>query len=177
MDEGFEMPIPIDQIDHKKVDEKFLKKLDLQGVSVSTLKLYIEQVSPQANEEYSKHKFLNKCVEDFFLQCEAMLEDKQNTIAKMKKQVEKLDEEADLLEAMQGGGESSADRSPEKGGGIVGENGRRIKPKKTKMCPNIAQLGKCKLSPSRCSYAHNPIQLDLIPVETKMKNLQGVIQS
>jgi hypothetical protein len=67
MDEGFEMPIPIDQIDPKKVDEKFLKKLDLQGVSVSTLKLYIEQVSPQANEEYSKHKFLNKCVEDFFL--------------------------------------------------------------------------------------------------------------
>ena len=29
MDEGFEMPIPIDQIDPKKVDEKFLKKLDL----------------------------------------------------------------------------------------------------------------------------------------------------
>ena len=46
MDDGFEMPIPIDQIDPKKVDEKFLKKLDLQGVSVSTLKLYIEQVSP-----------------------------------------------------------------------------------------------------------------------------------
>lgn len=96
----------------------------------------------------------------------------------MKKQVEKLDEEADLLEAMHGGGESSTDRSPEKGGGdMVGENGRRIKPKKIKMCPNIAQLGKCKLSPSRCSYAHNPMNLDLIPVETKMKNLQGVIQS
>ena len=46
MDEGFEMPIPLDQIDPNKVDEKFLKKLDLQGVSVSTLKLYIEQVSP-----------------------------------------------------------------------------------------------------------------------------------
>ena len=66
-----------------------------------------------------------------------MLEDKQNTIAKMKKQVEKLDEEADLLETMGAGGESSPDRSPEKGGPIVGENGRRIKPKKTKMCPNI----------------------------------------
>ena len=67
MDDGFELPIPLDQIDPNKVDEKFLKKLDLQGVSVSTLKLYIEQVSPQSNEEYSKHKFLNKCVEDFYL--------------------------------------------------------------------------------------------------------------
>ncbi len=94
----------------------------------------------------------------------------------MKKQVEKLDEEAELLETMQGGGESSPDRSPEKGtSALVGENGRRIKPKKTKMCPNISQIGKCKLSPSRCPYAHNPIELDLIPVETKMKNLQGVI--
>jgi hypothetical protein len=34
--------MPIDQIDPAKVDEKFLKKLDLQGVAVSTLKLYIE---------------------------------------------------------------------------------------------------------------------------------------
>jgi hypothetical protein len=76
---------------------------------------------------------------------------------------------------MAGGGESSPDRPPEKGGGLVGENGRRIKPKKTKMCPNIAQVGKCKLSPSRCPFAHNPIELDLIPIETKMKNLQGVI--
>jgi hypothetical protein len=75
----------------------------------------------------------------------------------MKKQVEKLDEEADLLESMQIGGDSSPERSPEKGVGLVGENGRRIKPKKTKMCPNISQLGKCKLSPSRCPYAHNPI--------------------
>jgi hypothetical protein len=29
MDDGFELPIPIDQIDPNKVDEKFLKKLDL----------------------------------------------------------------------------------------------------------------------------------------------------
>ncbi len=54
-------------------------------MSVSTLKLYIEQVAPMARAEYSKHQFLNKCIEDFYLQCESMLEDKQNTIAKMKK--------------------------------------------------------------------------------------------
>lgn len=42
LDEGFELPIPIETIDPSKVDEKFLKKLDLQGVAVSTVKLYIE---------------------------------------------------------------------------------------------------------------------------------------
>jgi hypothetical protein len=29
----------------------------------------------------------------------------------------------------------------------------------------------------KCNLAHTPIELDLIPVETKVRNLQGVIQS
>ena len=98
-----------------------------------------------------------------------MLEDKQNTIKKMKKQVEKLDEDADMLEAFG----SSPERSPDKG--APGE--RRVKPKKTKMCPNLDNKGGCSLPSWKCPYAHNPIELDLIPIETKMKNLQGVIQS
>lgn len=122
-------------------------------------------MAPQG--EYSKHQFLNKCIEDFYLQCEAELEDKQATIQKMKKQVEKLDEEADLLESYGGA------LSPDKPG--AGE--KRPKHKRLKMCPNLQTSGKCSLPANRCPYAHNPIQLDLIPVETKMKNLQGVIQS
>lgn len=87
----------------------------------------------------------------------------------MKKQVEKLDEDADMLEAFG----SSPERSPDKG--APGE--RRVKPKKTKMCPNLENKGGCSLPSWKCQYAHNPIELDLIPIETKMKNLQGVIQS
>lgn len=87
----------------------------------------------------------------------------------MKKQVEKLDEDADLLEALG----SSPERSPEKGGHDT--DGRRVKPKKTKMCPNLSNKGGCTLPSYKCPYAHNPIELDLIPIETKMKNLQGVI--
>jgi len=49
------LPIPVDTIDPKKVDEKFLKKLDMPGVALSTLKLYIENVNPQAKEEHNKH--------------------------------------------------------------------------------------------------------------------------
>jgi hypothetical protein len=147
----------------------------MPGVSLSTLKLFIEMVSPQRSEEFSKHQFLNKCIEDFYLQCEGAIEDKQNTIKMMKKQVEKLDEEADYADAMN----SSPERSPEKGGygGSI-----KVKKKKTRMCPSIIEKGHCphlkdKDKSKRCQYAHNPIELDLIPVETKMKNLNGVIQS
>ena len=115
MDDGFELPLPIDQLDPNKVDEAFLKKLDLQGVAVSTLKLYIQEVAPQGREEFSKHQFLNKCVEDFYLQCESKLLDKQKTIKKMGEQVAKLEEEADLME----NGLSSPEHSPEKPTGKV----------------------------------------------------------
>ena len=42
-------------------------------------------VSPIKNEEYNKHQYINKCIEDFFLQCEEKIVDKQETINKMKK--------------------------------------------------------------------------------------------
>jgi len=168
LDDGFELPIPIETIDLAKVDEKFLKKLDMQGVALSTLKLYIEMVSPQRTEEFSKHVFLNKCIEDFYLESEGSINDKQETIKKMKKQVEKLDEEADLADAYM----SSPERSPDKGA----DGGTQIKKKKLKMCPNMIEKGKCPLlKEKKCQFAHNPIELDLIPVETKMKNLNGVI--
>jgi hypothetical protein len=67
LDDAFELPIPIDQIDVNKVDEKFLKKMDMPGISLATIKLYIEQVCPQRTEEFNKHVYLNKCIEDFYL--------------------------------------------------------------------------------------------------------------
>jgi hypothetical protein len=43
LDEGFELPIPIEQIDPTKVDESFLRKMELNGtIPLSALKLYIE---------------------------------------------------------------------------------------------------------------------------------------
>ena len=46
LDDAFELPIPIEQIDVTKVDEKFLKKLDLPGIELASIKMYIEMVSP-----------------------------------------------------------------------------------------------------------------------------------
>jgi len=93
----------------------------------------------------------------------------------MKKQVEKLDEEADYAEI----NNNSPERSPEKGG--FGGS-MTLKKKKTKMCPSLIEKGTCpslrnKEKNKLCQFAHNPIELDLIPAETKMKNLNGVIHS
>ena len=88
----------------------------------------------------------------------------------MKKQVEKLDEEADMMEAYASSPEKQ--ESPQKD-----EEGkpRKVKAKKTRMCAVQLEKGRCQRA--ECQFAHNPIELDLIPVETKMKNLNGVIMS
>lgn len=58
----------------------------------------------------------------------------------MKKQVELLDEMADQMDSMGAGGESSPDRSPEKGGDM---SERKFKPKKTKMCKEQVDKHRC----------------------------------
>ncbi len=126
--------------------------------------MFIEQVSPTKNEEYSKHAFLNKMIEDYYLRFEEAIEDKQNTITKMKKQVEKLDEEADLQEALGSPG-TSPERSPDKG-----ENGSiRVKQKKTKMCPILMENKSCPLSKqSKCQNAHSAMELEKMPPGSKL---------
>ena len=91
----------------------------------------------------------------------------------MKKQVEKLDEIAEMMEMF---GEGEVDPAM-----MVDANGdpMMIKPQKSKMCKTYMETKKCKdLKNGNCKFAHNPIELTgLIPVATKIKNLNGVIQS
>lgn len=48
----------------------------------------------------------------------------------------------------------------------------------TKLCPTMIEKGKCKnAKKTKCPYAHKHVDLDLLPLETKIKNLNGVIQS
>ena len=80
-----------------------------------------------------------------------MLEDKTKTIAKMKKQVELLDEMADQMDSMGAGGESSPDRSPDKGD----MSERKFKPKKTKMCKEQVEKHRCSTQIQyRTQYNH-----------------------
>ena len=180
--------MPIEELDPAKIDEAFIKKLDLgASVNVATIKLFVEHVCPEKTEEFSKHRFLNKLVEDFYIECEEAIKDKQSDIVKMRKMRAKLDEE----------GDEDSEGSPEKYGDMDDEGdfmglGRR---KKRKMCPEFMEKGYCsKLkqkekapkdehlktegdeedgrSRSRmtrsmtksllCPFAHHPLELDMI---------------
>lgn len=84
--------------------------------------MYLDNVSPFKLEEYSKNAFINDCIEQLYLELEARIEDKMKGIAGMRKQVEKLDEVAEMMEMF---GEGEVDPSM-----MVDSNGdpMKIKP-------------------------------------------------
>ena len=155
-----------DDIDYKQLESNLGS-----AVPISTVKLYIENVSPFRIEEGSRDHYLNGCIEELYLQCEAAIQEKVDTIAKMKEHVTKLDELAEMTEMM----------GDEAGGGpteIVDDEGRtvKVKPKKTKMCKTLLETGRCNgIKDKSCKFAHNAIELSLIPVSTKIRNLNAVI--
>jgi len=75
-----------------------LKEADLGGVPLATVKMYIEKVSPYNLDAFSKNVYLDRCIEELILECEAGRQDQKNSIEKMKKQVEKLEEIAELAD-------------------------------------------------------------------------------
>lgn len=128
------MPKPVEKIRPEDVTEKFLKSIDGGSADVATLKLYIEKVCPQIRKTYDKNVFLNQLIEDLYFQAEDIMMEKQNTITKIQKNVEKLGEINELYEALG----SDADKDPE---AFVDAEGNPIKmrKKKAKMCESILQ--------------------------------------
>jgi len=100
------------------------------AVPTSTIKLYVENVSPFRIEEGSRDHYLNGCIEELYLQCEAAIQVKVDTISKMKEHVTKLEELAEMQDMM---GEEAGGSGPTE---MVDDEGRtvKVKAKKTKMC-------------------------------------------
>jgi hypothetical protein len=138
--------------------------------SFATVKKFIYEVSPFTVNEGNKDQYLNKCIEDLYLQIEAKIQNKVDTIAAIKTNVDKLVEE----------GEEDEDMEP-----VIelDDNGKPIKPKKPtkkKMCPKFMKDGKCahiKDKEKPCKFAHNPLELNLIPNSIKVKNLSSVMEA
>ena len=99
LDDGFELPFPIEKVHPDDIDKKMLSTVDAgAGIPMSTIRMYIEHVSPFRFEEHSKNAYLNECIEELYLDLEFRIQGKIDTIATMKKHVERLDELADLQE-------------------------------------------------------------------------------
>jgi hypothetical protein len=94
-----------------------------------------------------------------------------DTIAKMKENVTKLEELAEMADMFADGEEGQPAE-------MFGDDGKPIKVKavKTKMCKKLLENGKCNgIKDKSCKFAHNAIELSLIPVSDKIKNLNTVM--
>jgi hypothetical protein len=203
-----ELPKPFDKVTLDDLTDDFLSKIDRQSYDISTIVLYIKNVCPQIREANDKNHFLNQLIEDLYLKTENIMVEKQKSIDKIKKNVEKLGDLAEIYEALG----SDADKDPE---AFIDNEGNPIKTRKKKktMCDTIfkkhmyaaegiemktegkyyiktlnertfvqdpeTQKQHCVLCPKGrdCPHAHNPIELDLIPISSNITNLQAIVKS
>ena len=125
------------------------------GVTIATIRLYIEKVSPFNHEAYSKNVYLDRCIEELFMEIENKKMKNHADIEKMKKYIEGQEELAELVE--QFGEDGVEDNLIEGEEAAMGAH----KPRKTKMCKDFMETGKCKNGiwgkESKCKFAHNPI--------------------
>ena len=68
------------------------------GVTIATIRLYIEKVSPFNHEAYSKNVYLDRCIEELFMEIENKKMKNHADIEKMKKYIEGQEELAELVE-------------------------------------------------------------------------------
>ena len=99
------------------------------------MRLYIEKVSPFMIEGYSKNVYLDDQIERMFLRVENQRVKKYDDIEKVKSRVAVLEEIAE----MQGSGDEMALEIDD---GDNDELKRLGKPRKTKRCSSLKQVGK-----------------------------------
>jgi hypothetical protein len=65
------LPFPLDRVHPDDVD---YRKLEAEiSIPISTVKMFIENVSPFRLAEGNKDQFLNGCIEDLYLECESKI--------------------------------------------------------------------------------------------------------
>lgn len=139
MDEGYEIPFPIDKVHPDEVSDKELqKKIDGGGgTTVAKVRLYWEKISPFKIAEGSRDTFLNMQIEEAFIKCESILSEKYETIKKMKSNVEKLGE---LAEQMDEFGSEEEEEDDDFGDDDPEGMSLRRKKRPSKMCPKFMNL-------------------------------------
>ena len=101
LDDGFELPekANIKKKPPNEITDEDLAEVDFgQGVTIATVRLYIEKVSPFNHEAYSKNVYLDRCIEELFMEIENKKMKNHADIEKMKKYIEGQEELAELVE-------------------------------------------------------------------------------
>ena len=101
LDDGFELPekVNIKKKPPHEITDEDLAEVDFgNGVTIATVRLYIEKVSPFNHEAYSKNVFLDRCIEELYMEIESKKMKSHADIEKMKKYIEGLEEYAELVE-------------------------------------------------------------------------------
>ena len=83
---------------HEITDEDLAECDFGAGVTIATVRLYIEKVSPFNHEAYSKNVFLDRCIEELYMEIESKKMKAHVDIEKMKKYIEGQEEVAELVE-------------------------------------------------------------------------------
>jgi len=105
LDEGFTLPndnlLKMHPDDIPDSEWKKLKEEIGTYPSFATVKKFIYEVSPFTVNEGNKDQYLNNCIEDMYLQIEAKIQEKVDTVAAIKLNIDKLVEEGSEDEEME----------------------------------------------------------------------------
>ena len=109
----------------KDITDEDLAEVELgPGITLATVRLYIEKVSPFNNDAYNKNVFLDRLIEEFYTAIEKKKIKKHTDIEKMKKHIEGLEEIAELAEQF---GEDGVEEN------LMEEERANYRPRKSKL--------------------------------------------
>ena len=83
-------PGVIESIKKEDLTEEFLKNFELGNADITTKRILLENICPLIRMAGDKDMFLNGLINDFYLQCEAILAKKMTDIEKIDKNILRL---------------------------------------------------------------------------------------
>lgn len=92
----------IESIRKEDLTEDFLKSFELGNADITTKKILLMNICPLIRNAGDKDMFLNGLINDFYLECEAILAKKQTDIERINKNIDRLNAFHEAYEACDG---------------------------------------------------------------------------
>ena len=148
-------------------------EMDNEKNFAQKLTLFASRTGVIGEKNLNVNEFINHQIELTYLKIEKKFLDKQKDVTLLKQKIDRLEGgQSNYVEQKR---EQTEEHEENQSTGFK----KKMKVKKTLMCPHFLETGKCdklKDAIEPCLYAHNPIELDLIDDEIKINNLQKTIK-